>query len=230
VGLPAGADIALMDETGKLLERGAVGEIVVRGPGLTSGYDNNPEANTAAFHRSWFRTGDQGRIDADGYLFITGRLKEIINRGGEKISPREVDEALLDHPDVLQAVAYAVPHPSLGEDLAAAVVLRADAVVDEAALRGFLFGCLAPYKIPSTILRVATIPKGATGKVQRNRLHALLAALAVKDFVPTRGAVESELATIFSEVLAVAAAGRKRQLLCPGWRFAQGNPGACADP
>ena len=113
-----------MDEAGRLLGRGETGEVVIRGENVTAAYENNPKANGEAFVDGWFRTGDQGVIDADGYLTLTGRLKEIINRGGEKISPREVDEALMDHPAVLQAVAFAVPHPMLGEDVGAAVVLR----------------------------------------------------------------------------------------------------------
>jgi len=207
VGLPAGAEIAVMNEAGHLLEQGAVGEIVVRGPGLTSGYENHPEANTASFHQGWFRTGDQGRLDEDGYLFITGRLKEIVNRGGEKISPREIDEVLLEHSDVLQAVAYGVPHPTLGEDLVAAVVLGAGAQANETLLRNFLFDRLAAYKVPSTILAVDAIPKGATGKIQRNRLHALLAPQGTQDFEPARSELEQGLVTIFGEVLGVEQPG-----------------------
>ena len=124
VGLAAGPEIAIMDEKGRLLERGETGEVVIRGDSVTRGYENHPKANAEAFVNGWFRTGDQGVIDAEGYLTLTGRLKEIINRGGEKVSPREVDEALMDHPAVLQAVAFAVPHDMLGEDVAAAVVLR----------------------------------------------------------------------------------------------------------
>jgi acyl-CoA synthetase (AMP-forming)/AMP-acid ligase II/acyl carrier protein len=216
VGLPAGAELAVMDEAGQLLERGALGEIVVRGPAVTRGYENNSEANAAAFHRGWFRTGDQGRFDEDGYLFITGRLKEIVNRGGEKISPREVDETLLEHPAVLQAVAYAVPHPTLGEDLAAAVVLRADAEADEAALRDFLFARLAAFKVPSMIRRVDAIPQGATGKVQRNQLHALLAPLRANDPVPARDATEQKLVAIFGEVLGAVPPGAEDNFFALG--------------
>ncbi|HSV54570.1 MAG TPA: acyl--CoA ligase, partial [Burkholderiaceae bacterium] len=152
VGLPAGVEVALMNEAGQLLAQGMTGEIVIRGPGVTSGYESNREANAKAFTDGWFRTGDQGRFDEEGYLYIAGRLKEIVNRGGEKISPREIDEVLLEHPDVAQAVAFAVPHPSLGEDLAAAVVLKEGATVDEAGLRSFLFGRLADFKVPSAIV------------------------------------------------------------------------------
>jgi acyl-CoA synthetase (AMP-forming)/AMP-acid ligase II len=167
VGLAAGPEIAIMDEAGWLLVSGATGEVVIRGDNVTAGYDNHPTANSEAFVDGWFRTGDQGVIDADGYLTLTGRLKEIINRGGEKISPREVDEALMDHPAVLQAVAFAVPHDMLGEDVAAAVVLREGAAASEPELRAFLSERIAAYKTPRKIMFLAEIPKGATGKLQR---------------------------------------------------------------
>jgi acyl-CoA synthetase (AMP-forming)/AMP-acid ligase II len=134
---------------------------------VTKGYVNNPMANGEAFRDGWFRTGDLGRFDSDGYLTIEGRLKEIINRGGEKISPREIDEALMAHPSVAQAVAFAMPHDKLGEDVAAAVVLREGASADERALRDFLAERLADFKVPRRILLLEEIPKGATGKLQR---------------------------------------------------------------
>ena len=167
VGVPAGPEIAIMDEAGRLLSRGETGEVVIRGENVTAAYENNPKANGEAFVNGWFRTGDQGIIDADGYLTLTGRLKEIINRGGEKISPREVDEALMDHPAVLQAVAFAVPHPMLGEDVGAAVVLREGLSATEQELGAFLSERLAAFKTPRKILFLAEIPKGATGKLQR---------------------------------------------------------------
>jgi acyl-CoA synthetase (AMP-forming)/AMP-acid ligase II len=167
VGVAAGPEIAIMDEAGRLVGHGAVGEVVIRGPNVTSGYENNPMANAEAFVNGWFRTGDQGVLDSQGYLTLTGRLKEIINRGGEKISPREVDEALMDHPAVLQVVAFAVPHDMLGEDVAAAVVLREGRAVTEHELRAFLSERLAPFKVPRKICFLAEIPKGPTGKLQR---------------------------------------------------------------
>ena len=167
VGVAAGPEIAIMDEAGRLLGRGETGEVVIRGENVTAAYENNPKANGEAFVDGWFRTGDQGVIDADGYLTLTGRLKEIINRGGEKISPREVDEALMDHPAVLQAVAFAVPHPMLGEDVGAAVVLREGLTATEQELGAFLSERLAAFKTPRKILFLAEIPKGATGKLQR---------------------------------------------------------------
>jgi acyl-CoA synthetase (AMP-forming)/AMP-acid ligase II len=167
VGIPAGPDIAIMAMDGKLLARGETGEIVIRGPNVTPGYEANAKANAEAFTNGWFRTGDQGVMDADGYLAITGRLKEIINRGGEKISPREVDEVLLDHEAVGQVVTFAMPHSKLGEEVAAAVVLREGKACTENELREFARKRLAEFKVPRKILFVAEIPKGATGKLQR---------------------------------------------------------------
>jgi acyl-CoA synthetase (AMP-forming)/AMP-acid ligase II len=174
VGLPAGPEIGIMDDNGALLPRGAVGEVVIRGPNVTSGYDNNPDANARAFTAGWFRTGDQGRIDPDGYLFLTGRLKEQINRGGEKVSPIEVDVTLLDHPAIQQAVTFAVPHEKLGEDVAAAVVLREGEAVSEHAIRDFVAERLAGYKVPRRVIILDEIPKGPTGKVQRIGLASKL--------------------------------------------------------
>ncbi|TAG33406.1 MAG: AMP-dependent synthetase, partial [Polaromonas sp.] len=131
------------------------------------GYENNDKANAEAFTHGWFRTGDQGTLTADGYLSLTGRLKEIINRGGEKISPREVDEILMDHPAVMQVVTFAMPHAKLGEEVAAAVVLREGHTLTERELRDFASTKLADFKVPKKILFLAEIPKGATGKLQR---------------------------------------------------------------
>ncbi len=167
VGVGAGVEVAIMDDAGTLLDQGATGEIVIKGGNVTSGYENNPEANESSFTDGWFRTGDQGYQDEDGYLFLTGRLKEIINRGGEKVSPREVDEVLLEHPAVAQAVAFAVPHERLGEEVAAAVVLSEGASADEKELREHASKHLADFKTPKHIIILEDIPKGATGKVQR---------------------------------------------------------------
>jgi acyl-CoA synthetase (AMP-forming)/AMP-acid ligase II len=167
VGPAAGPDMAIMGDGGKLLGAGEVGEIVIRGPNVTAGYENNPKANADSFTHGWFHTGDQGMMDADGYFALTGRLKEIINRGGEKISPRQVDEVLMDHPAVLQVVTFAMPHAKLGEEVAAAVVLREGAAADERQLRDFAASRLADYKVPRKIVFLAEIPKGPTGKLQR---------------------------------------------------------------
>jgi acyl-CoA synthetase (AMP-forming)/AMP-acid ligase II len=167
VGVAAGPEVAIMDAGGNLLPPGATGEIVIRGANVTAGYQNNPKANAEAFTHGWFRTGDQGVMDAEGYVSITGRLKEIINRGGEKISPREVDEVLMDHPAVRQVVTFAVPHDKLGEEVAAAVVLREGVTATEKELRGFVAERLAAFKVPRTVVFLEEIPKGATGKLQR---------------------------------------------------------------
>ncbi len=167
VGVASGPEVAIMDEDGALLPAGEIGEVVIRGRNVTQGYEANPEANAKAFTNGWFRTGDQGAIDADGYLRLTGRLKELINRGGEKISPLEVDTVIMDHPAVAQVVTFAMPHDKLGEDIAAAVVLREGAACDERELRGFVGERLADFKVPRKVLFLDEIPKGATGKLQR---------------------------------------------------------------
>lgn len=168
VGLAAGPEIAIVDFDGEPLPVGETGEIVIRGDNVMAGYENNERANAEAFTKhGWFRTGDQGMLSPEGYLSITGRLKEIINRGGEKISPREVDEILMDHPAVSQCVTFAVPHDKLGEDVAAAIVLRDGSEVAEKDIRGFASERLAPFKVPAKIVILDEIPKGATGKLQR---------------------------------------------------------------
>lgn len=167
VGIAAGPEVAIMDEKGNLLKPGDIGEIVIRGENVTKGYENNPKANADAFTKGWFRTGDQGVMDKDGYVTLTGRLKEIINRGGEKISPVEVDEVLMDHPAVMQVVTFAVPHEKLGEEVGAAVVLREGMTATDQEIRAFAATKLADFKVPRKIVILAEIPKGATGKLQR---------------------------------------------------------------
>jgi len=167
VGPAAGPEVSVMDEAGDLLTAGQIGEIVIRGPNVTPGYENNPEANAKAFTNGWFRTGDQGVMDDDGYVTLTGRLKEIINRGGEKISPKEVDEVLMDHPAVQQVVTFGVPHAKLGEEVAAAVVLREGVDATPTEIREFAAERLADFKVPRQILVMDEIPKGPTGKLRR---------------------------------------------------------------
>jgi acyl-CoA synthetase (AMP-forming)/AMP-acid ligase II len=167
VGIAAGPEIVILDEAGTILPIGATGEIAIRGPNVTLGYENNPKANSEAFTNGWFRTGDQGMLDADHYLWLTGRLKEIINRGGEKISPREVDEVLMDHPAISQVVTFAIPHDKLGEEVGAVVVLREGLVATERELRDYVATRLVDFKVPRKILFMEEIPKGATGKLQR---------------------------------------------------------------
>ncbi|MEI7644791.1 MAG: acyl--CoA ligase [Chloroflexales bacterium] len=176
VGLGVGVDVAIMDAAGRILAQGERGEVVVRGGNVVDGYENNPEADASAFSDGWFRTGDQGYLDADGYLALTGRLKELINRGGEKISPLEIDDVLLRHPAVAEALAFAVPHKTLGEDVHAAVVLIAAASEQE--LRDHCARSLADFKIPRQIHILAALPRGATGKLQRIRMAKTLGLTA----------------------------------------------------
>ena len=167
VGLPAGPEVRIMSDEGEFLPQGEVGEVVIRGPNVTAGYEANPEANAKAFTHGWFRTGDQGMLDADGYLQLTGRLKELINRGGEKVSPLEVDGVLSAHSAVAQALTFAIPHSKLGEEVGAAVVLREGAELSERELRDFAAKYLADFKVPRKVVFLPEIPKGATGKLMR---------------------------------------------------------------
>ena len=201
VGLPTGPEMAVMDDDGNMLCSGETGEIVIRGVNVTAGYANNAEANTTSFTDGWFRTGDRGRTDDDGYFYITGRTKEMINRGGETIAPREIDEVLLEHPAVAQAVAFSVPHPSLGEDVAAAVVLHAENDVSEQQLRKFAFERLAPVMVPSRIITVTSIPKGPTGKLQRIGLHEQLEALLRQTYVEPRTDLERSVVAVIERAL-----------------------------
>ena len=170
VGIPAGPSVKIAHEVNNSLVMGT-GEVVISGDNVTPGYENNLEANEKSFFEidgeRWFRTGDQGAFDEDGFLYLTGRLKEIINRGGEKISPLEVDSILLDHPEIKQVVTFAVPHPKLGEEVAAAVVLSKGSQSDEKDIRGFAKEKMADFKVPRQIVILDEIPKGATGKMQR---------------------------------------------------------------
>jgi acyl-CoA synthetase (AMP-forming)/AMP-acid ligase II len=183
VGRGTGVQVAVMDDASTLLPAGAQGEVVIKGPNVTRGYHNNPEANAAAFTNGWFRTGDQGVLDADGYLTLVGRLKELINRGGEKISPREVDEALLTHPAVAEAVCFSVSDAKYGEEVAAAVVLRGEA--SEAELVAHCRERLAAFKVPKTIHLVTQIPRTATGKIQRRVVAAAFAAVTPRSLRKT---------------------------------------------
>ncbi len=170
VGLPAGPEVRIAHESENRLVDG-VGEVSISGPNVTPGYENNPEANAKNFFdaegKRWFRTGDQGQFDADGFLTLTGRLKEIINRGGEKISPLEVDGVLSEHPAVAQAVTFAIPHPKLGEEVGAAIVLAEGKAATDREIRDFAAERLADFKVPRKLLILEEIPKGATGKLQR---------------------------------------------------------------
>lgn len=207
-GIAAGPEVAVVDEAGNSLPPMSTGEVVIRGTNIMQGYEDNPEANASTFTNGWLRTGDGGFLDSDGYLFITGRLKERINRGGEKISPREVDEVLLDHPAIAEAVTFGVPHPTLSEDVVAAVVLRTDTIASESEIREFAFTRLADYKVPSQILIVHEIPKGPTGKPLRIGLAEKLASQLQESFVAPANDTEAMLAHIWSEVLNLKQVGR----------------------
>lgn len=201
VGLAAGPEVAIMNERNEIVTDGQMGEIVICGDNVTTGYKNNQEANAGAFSQGWFRTGDQGYLDNDRYLFITGRLKEMINRGGEKIAPSEIDDVLTEHLEIFQAVAFAVTHPTLGEDVAAAVVLRPDSKVTEQEIRAFAFERLVGYKVPSHVIIVEEIPKGATGKIQRIGLAEKLAPALKAKYVAPMNDLQFIVAEIWMEVL-----------------------------
>jgi acyl-CoA synthetase (AMP-forming)/AMP-acid ligase II len=192
VGRPAGPEVAILDAAGHVLPPGSRGEVAVRGANITSGYEDDPEANAALFHDGWLRTGDEGYLDNEGYLFITGRLREMINRGGEKIAPREVDEALLAHAAVAEAAAFPVPHPTLGEEVAAAVVLRPGASATAEELRAFVAERLAYFKVPRSLVLVSALPKGPTAKLQRHEVAARLAHLVGAGGVEENGSSRSQ--------------------------------------
>jgi acyl-CoA synthetase (AMP-forming)/AMP-acid ligase II len=174
VGMGTGVKLGIMDDSGVLVAQGKgdSGEVVIRGPNVIDGYANNPQANAESFIGGWFRTGDQGIIDGDGYLSLIGRLKEMINRGGEKIAPREIDDVLMQHPAVGEAVAFGSPHPTWGEEVVAAVVLKEP--VAEKELIEFARERLADYKVPKKLFIVDKIPTTATGKIQRRSVAAAL--------------------------------------------------------
>jgi acyl-CoA synthetase (AMP-forming)/AMP-acid ligase II len=173
VGPGTGVKVGIMDDEGNLRPSGELGEVVIQGPNVIEGYENNPEANAKSFTNGWFRTGDQGMIDAEGYLHLTARIKELINRGGEKIAPLEIDEVMLTHPCVAEAVAFGMPHPTWGEEVAIAVVLKEPQT--EAILIEHCKQHLADFKVPKKVHIVEQIPRTATGKIQRRALAAAFA-------------------------------------------------------
>lgn len=216
VGRAAGPAITILDVEGNPLPANVAGEVAVRGPNIIAGYEDDPEANMRAFVHGWLRTGDEGYLDDDGYLFITGRIKEMINRGGEKIAPREVDEALLAHPAVAEAAAFALPHPTLGDEVVAAVVLRSGASASVDDLQHFVAERLSYFKVPRHIVFVPELPKGPTAKLLRRELAAHFAGLAtvadiesgdaakpVESFVAPTTPMERELAAIWASVLEI---------------------------
>ena len=209
VGVSAGAEIAILDDAGRPLPSGAHGEIALRGQTITRGYDNDTGATREAFRDGWFHTGDLGYLDHDGYLFVVGRIREVINRAGQKVAPGEVEEALLRHPDVVEAAAFSVPHARLGADVAAAVVLRPGAKAGAQKLRNFVRKRLASFKVPGLIRIVPEIPKGGGGKIKRAELAAALAAAPAARGKHRRAAaappskLENEIAKIWAELLEV---------------------------
>ena len=211
VGVPVGLDVAILNDRGDVLPAGQTGHVTVRGGSVMPGYDGDAAATAAAFAGDWFKTGDQGFFDDQGYLYLSGRTREMINRGGENIAPREVDEALLDHPAVAEAVTFAVPHATLGEDVAAAVVLRPNADATAKGIRQFAAGRLADFKVPRQVLIVEQLPKGSTGKVQRIGLAEKLALAggnaASLTFAAPRTPLENVLAGIWAEVLGLDRVG-----------------------
>jgi acyl-CoA synthetase (AMP-forming)/AMP-acid ligase II len=213
VGRAAGPAISVLDAEGQPIPAGARGEVAIKGPNVTAGYASNPGANAAAFINGWLRTGDEGIFDEDGYLTILGRLKEVINRGGEKVSPLEVDEVLMAHPAVAQAITFAASDAVLGEEVAAAVVLRPGSALTERQLREFVGVRLAHFKVPRRVLFVESIPVGPTGKPQRigmaERLGVSFAATApsAAKYVAPRSPVEEILASVWSSVMATKPPG-----------------------
>ena len=206
-GLPAACRVAILGDDGTMLAPQHAGEIVVRGPAVFDGYEEDDDSNRRSFHQGWFRTGDVGHIDEDGYLFVTGRLKEIINRGGAKVLPLEVDAMLMTQNGVADAACFGVPHPTLGEDVVAAVVLRAGATVSAQQLRDALLERMAAYKVPSRIMLVDEIPRDAQGKVRRRELSAARRTSTRPDYVPPRGRFQQLVADCFRDVLGIERIG-----------------------
>lgn len=205
VGAAAGPDIVIIDSAGKILPPGADGEVAIRGANVFDGYARNPKANAESFVNGWFRTGDLGTLDDDGYLWLKGRLKEMINRGGEKISPIEIENLLLTHPAISQAVVFAVPHPSLGEEAGAAIVLRQGQQLNTKDLRGFILSQLSLPKLPRHIIFTETLPKGPTGKLRRIGMAETLGLGTAPGppRVAPRSPLERQLAGIWYRALAV---------------------------
>jgi thioesterase domain-containing protein len=209
VGLPTGTEVAIRDVTGGCAPAGEMGEVVIRSPSLMSGYDAGPQSG---FDRGWFATGDRGFLDAEGYLFLTGRLYETINRGGQRVSPQEIESVLAEHPAVAEAVAFAVPHPTLGQDVAAAVVLRVKNAIRGAEIRQFAAARLVGSKIPRRVLIVEVIPRGATGKLQRDRLAEQL-GVAAAGHGAARSPVRAELSSAYA-----SPESEREQLLAGIWQ------------
>ena len=201
VGKPTGVELAVMDGKLRLVPPGKTGEIIIKGNSIITAYENSPSVNKSSFHKGWLGTGDLGYADKDGFVFIKGRIKEMINKGGENISPREIDEALLRFPGVEQAAAFSLPHPELGEDIGVAVVLKKGIVFSENKIREFLKGEIAGFKIPSHIIVVKDLPKTGTGKIKRAGLYVELNPFFKKKYKRPKKDIEKIIIKIWSEVL-----------------------------
>jgi acyl-CoA synthetase (AMP-forming)/AMP-acid ligase II len=206
-GTACGVDVCILADTGRRQDTGHVGHIAIRGPNVFAGYEADPEANAQAFHDGWFLTGDLGFMDADGDLFLSGRAKELINRGGEKVLPREVDDVLLTHPAVEQAATFAIPHPTLGEDVAAAVVFHPAESATVAELQQFIADRLADFKVPRRIFLLDSLPRCAVGKVRRRELAELCLRQPPDSRVPPTNGLEAALVRIWADELDVAEVG-----------------------
>jgi acyl-CoA synthetase (AMP-forming)/AMP-acid ligase II/acyl carrier protein len=215
VGKPTGAEIAIIDEAANRQPANAVGEVTIRGANVTHGC-TNPDGDDRSFLDGWLRTGDQGYLDTDGYLFLTGRIKELINRGGEKISPPEIDNVLASHPAVSQAAAFGVQHPTLGEEVMAAVILRPGFVSDPEEIRQFAVQRLGDFKVPRQIFLVDELPTSPSGKIQRIKLADFLAYQLQPPFIAPEGERERVLARIVADVLGIEQVGRRENFFALG--------------
>jgi acyl carrier protein len=215
VGCLIGPDVAVMNSVNTILPLGEKGEIVVRGLNVMKGYENNEEANEQAFSGDWFKTGDEGYIDGE-FLYLTGRIKEIINRGGQKVSPREVDEVLIGHPGVAEAAVFAIPHISLTESVAAAVVPEKGHEISEKMLRQYVAERIAFYKVPQHIIFVDNIPKGPTGKINRKLLSQSFSHLLRPEYVMLETETEVKVGMIWKELLHVDRIGRNDNFIALG--------------
>jgi acyl-CoA synthetase (AMP-forming)/AMP-acid ligase II len=202
VGCPAGAEVMIVDEAGLPLPPGETGEVAIRGSGVTAGYESGADPRSR-LSGGWLRTDDLGRLDRDGYLYLAGRLRELVNRGGQKIAPSEVEEVLGSHPAVAEAVVFSVPHPTLGEDVGAAVVLRPGAAAAPEALRAFARQRLADYKVPAQVRVVERVPLGPTGKLQRARMAELLGPAEGGSAAPPTTPMEAAVARVWRGLLGV---------------------------
>ncbi|MEY4299163.1 MAG: hypothetical protein RIR25_399, partial [Verrucomicrobiota bacterium] len=207
-GPSCGPEVAVMDEDGRLLPIGEIGEVVVKGENIFSGYEDAPEANARSFRDGWFRTGDTGYLDEDGYLFLKGRIKETINRGGEKITPQEIDDVLLTHPEIAEAVSFHIPHRVLGEDVAVAVVLRRPGSLSEDEVRKYVAARMVAFKVPRKVIFVDSFARNASGKVNRSTLAETFGLQTPAEYEAPATEMEKRIAGIWQRELNVPQVGR----------------------